>query len=362
MNGSLRANVYVLSIPKRGLCKHYNIHLPEGAVPPKGAQMISILSEDSKNVQLVDRHHWSKAVIWPHGEVILSKSTKRTNMSLSILRNLNKRAIQRGAKGITAYGRRVVCGSATLLENRVGRQNLSFLTLTVPNLTDEKLIECRSKWPAMIHHFLVKLRRALQPKGIKLEYVMVHEIQEKRCRKTGQAYPHSHLVIRGRLSKRHPWGITPTWLSEAWSEVLIENLRLSPNQTSRTGLEQVRYSVSAYLAKYLSKGSSFSMPQDHANLEEPLLPSWYGLSRSLLTRLQEFTKPIIGPQLGQVKSLLSQALYLSDRPFRVISIFDEISGFDWPIAAICRIFDKDLFRTFYDCIYHGKSTIEYKYN
>ena len=68
-------------------------------------------------------------------------------------------AERRGLKGITAYGKRMVKSACAILQQRHGRKNLTFGTLTLPALTPGQLLMVSENWGNLKGRFSEELSR-----------------------------------------------------------------------------------------------------------------------------------------------------------------------------------------------------------
>lgn len=169
-----------------------------------------------------------------------------------------------------------------LLEERYGKEQLSFLTLTLPNLSRGDLALCCANWDVMVNTFFKWLRTKLEMSLLELEYVYCTEIQPGRLRNRGEYAPHLHVVFRGRSRIRSPWAIA--WLDcrNAWAECIRKHTTADFDTRALENIQGIKKSAARYLSKYLSKGKNLvpqGMPDD-APLAE-LHTQWGGMSRNL---------------------------------------------------------------------------------
>ena len=122
-------------------------------------------------------------------------------MGLSVATNYHKRT-RKGLKGITPQGKRMVRSCAAILEDKYGRECITFGTATLPPLLAEEIVMVCNSWSDLTRKFFQELRRLLQRRGLSTDFVYVTEIQEKRFDRWGQVYPHLHWLMQGRLSRR----------------------------------------------------------------------------------------------------------------------------------------------------------------
>lgn len=162
-----------------------------------------------------------------------------------------------GLKGMTSEARRKVRASAFLLQDRYGKERLSFVTLTVPPLGDvqsERLLA--SRWHDALRYLLGRLKRLLRERGLPRTLVGVCEIQVKRYAASGQFPLHVHLVLVGRKKKRGGWEIHYSEFRKAWAEVL-EGIVGHPIETRYLeNVKGVEKDAGNYLGKYMSKSQN----------------------------------------------------------------------------------------------------------
>jgi hypothetical protein len=175
-----------------------------------------------------------------------------------------------------------------LLEERYGKEQLSFLTLTLPNLSREGLSSCCSHWDVMVNTFFKWLRTKLEYSLLELEYVYSTEIQPGRLRNRGEYAPHLHIVFRGRSRRNSPWAVS--WLDcrNAWASIISRYVTESFDARALENIQQIKKSAARYLSKYLSKGKN-SIPESQEN-EAPiqqLHTQWGGMSRHISRTLKK---------------------------------------------------------------------------
>ena len=171
----------------------------------------------------------------------------------SMARN-SHRPRRHGFGGLPPSGRTNVSEALALLEER--RPLLSFWTVTLPTEALRE-IAWRDCWPRFVDRLLQRPRRKLTRALGHALYVGVVELQGKRTRAAGMPCPHLHVVFQGRRHTKGVWlvkkGELDAMIKGALKEVEIE---IQDELTSAGNVQQVRKSVRAYLAKYMTKGST----------------------------------------------------------------------------------------------------------
>lgn len=202
---------------------------------------------------------------------------------------VSRRAIK-GMKGMTSYMRRLIRGSATILESHVGKDSLAFLTVTVPELSHEQLSTCWYHWQDMVDELKQYLAYHAKKKGVEeFLYVYCTEIQPRRQRTTGRAYPHLHLVYTAKPGRKRPWIRTPKQVRRQWIRILCRYVGIAPRDFPCENLQRVRKSVARYLSKYLAKQYS-SLPINNGGGDYFVRGiQWGGVSRILLDWFRKAT-------------------------------------------------------------------------
>lgn len=195
-----------------------------------------------------------------------------------------------------------------LLEEKYGKEQLSFLTLTLPNLSRDGLALCCSHWDVMVNTFMKWLRTRLELKCMELEYAYCTEIQSGRLKNRGEYAPHLHIVFRGKAYRKQSWAVS--WLDcrNAWADIISKFVSESFDTRALENIQRIKKSAARYLSKYISKGKNI-IPQgaeENAPIQE-LHTQWGGMSRNLCRaikrRIIRFTS---GLQLGGIANQIVQ--------------------------------------------------------
>lgn len=173
-----------------------------------------------------------------------------------------------------------------LLQELYGKDQLSFLTLTLPNVSIESINNISLNWGKIVNHFLTWLGQKMKSASVPFEYVYCTEIQEKRRTKYGQTAFHLHMVFVGR-NRRQVWAVTPIQCRKAWVRAIKPYCAEDQFETSALeNLQKVKSSASGYLSKYLSKGTR----ADNASGADPALSGlvihWGGMARLSRQRIK----------------------------------------------------------------------------
>lgn len=239
-------------------------------------------SEDGKTVWVGDL--WDSVIrlcangtlvpIGSSSAQVLQKTLKTRRKSLSMTKRMARRIRNIGM----------------MLQDKYGHYNLSFLTLTLPNLKKSELHEVAMNWGTMVHKFLEWLRHKVKKQNMALEYVYCTEVQPKRLEKRNEYALHLHLVFRGRYAKKASWAITPRQARKEWSRCI--GRVLGHGNFCKSALEKlhvIRTSASGYLSKYMSKGNCGIPPELEELVATPPSINWGGYSRNLSRELDTAT-------------------------------------------------------------------------
>lgn len=205
-------------------------------------------------------------------------------------------------QGMTKNMGRNIRNGVYLLEQLPGGKDcLSFLTLTLPSLSQQGLAKCCEKWDYMVSRFLDWLGTRLKKCNIKFEYVYCTEIQSKRLQQRNEYAPHLHIVFRGRNGKKCAWAVTPKQARKAWKACLASVVDEHFKCDALENLQRIKYSAARYLSKYMSKGGT-RLPAEESNVSsgeseshiKHLHTQWGGMARSLARRIRTCTTRIAG--------------------------------------------------------------------
>jgi len=184
-------------------------------------------------------------------------------------------------KGLTRHGARMLRQGAYMIEQSAGKDQVTFATATLPQLTDEELDQVEADWHNIVHRFVKRIRYQLQKKGLPAEVIHVTEVQSKRAHSSGVEVPHLHLVFQGRKRKQC-WAITPKQITKWWVKALQLKRMTLKMFGSSCQLARVKYSVSRYLSKYVAKSRSKTDEQTSSSISRKLsLKQWWGCTDSL---------------------------------------------------------------------------------
>jgi len=197
--------------------------------------------------------------------------------------------------GLTGRMKCHIRNAGFLLEDTYGNDCLSFLTLTLPSLDNDNLSMLWDNWGKIVDRFLKWLRSKYQSLGLPLEYTYCTEIQGKRNERTGQAYPHLHLLFNGRANRKSPWAITPSMARAAWVRCIRDYYTMPFTDSSLENLQRVRKSAGRYMSKYIAKGGNreVSTSDEGVPAQQPRI-NWGGMCRSLAQKIARATTRLEG--------------------------------------------------------------------
>lgn len=239
--------------------------------------------------------------LWPNGEFTIGYSVagsmERESTHAEIARGMNSHLglslpsishspsdegkAPKGTKGLTGHGKKVLRNAVGRIQGLYGKRRLSFVTLTLPNLTYEQHWYISSNWSQIVRVFFQKLGRHLESAGLPVVYASCTEMQPGRCESEEVPALHLHFVCVGRSRSGGAWAFSPVEFRRMWASVLqlyvgeIEDTRALEN------VQMVKKDASSYMAKYVSKGCSLDTPPRSDETGWSLPTSWYNVNLKL---------------------------------------------------------------------------------
>ncbi len=195
---------------------------------------------------------------------------------------------QRGLKGLTGYGKKMLRSGCYVLERDYGNQDLCFATLTVPSLTRSGRIRLAGSWSELLNQLQKWLSRRLEAASRPTKLCGCVEVQTARLENSGQAYLHLHIVWPSHSNKASErWAVTWAALRAWWGAAIIRFAGEALAHEPRVELAPVRKSCEAYMAKYVSKGSGDCLEAYVADLGAESVPAtWWFMSSDLRTQVK----------------------------------------------------------------------------
>lgn len=199
----------------------------------------------------------------------------------------NARKSRKTCDKMTSRMGRNLRNACYLLEHQYGKDCLSFLTLTLPSVSEHTLGIWCDNWDTIVNKFFKWLSQKIAAKGETMQYVYCTEIQLKRLQNRGEYAPHLHAVFNGRAGKKNAWYVTPAQIKKAWIRILKHYTTDTFTDTAIENIQRIKYSAARYLSKYLSKGTNQNPRTDAERHQNSLHTHWGGMSRSLSKRIRQ---------------------------------------------------------------------------
>lgn len=244
-----------------------------------------------------------------------------------------------GLKGMTSQARRKVRASAFLLQERYGKDRLSFVTLTVPPLHDvQSEHRLASRWHDAVRYLLRRLKQILHERGLPPSLVGVCEIQVKRYAASGQFPLHIHLVLVGRKRSRGAWAIHYSEFRKTWADILQRIVGHPIETRYLENVKEVEKDAGNYLGKYMSKSQN-EIEKVVEDGNEWMLPrQWWFSTKEMKCWLKSRTKK--GAKCGQLLEMMVHEVWNSpglypDLWLRRVSI--RLDDFDYTAGWIGKI-------------------------
>lgn len=187
-------------------------------------------------------------------------------------------AAPRGTKGLTSYGRRLVRNSVEMLERVYGATNLSFVTLTLPDLEYEEYWNVSSNWGQIVRVYYQAIGRCLSRSCLPPWYVGVTELQPERTTREQVPALHIHFVCVGRRRGEKGWRIPPCVFRNQWKKAVQKYCWNEYNWDACERVEGIRHTASGYLSKYMSKGMEGEILLRREGTGWSLPTAWYNIS------------------------------------------------------------------------------------
>lgn len=218
--------------------------------------------------------------------------------SLSVT-GAGKVPLRRGSRGITSHGRRLIDGAAYDLRQATAGKRVSFLTLTLPAISQLESLDIAAGWSQVLRIFGQRLTRTLRLRGLSGEWFGCTEVQPKRLQTTGVPALHLHLCFEGRRPGK-AWAISYSEVRTIWANCLECKFPWISGRfwAAVENMQTVKKSCAAYLSKYLTKGVDDVV--EHCPEFAAVHPtSWYHCSDSLRRRVLRARVRLSGP-LGRM--------------------------------------------------------------
>jgi len=198
-----------------------------------------------------------------------------------------------------------------------GKDALSFLTLTLPSLSQDELVTCCANWDIMVRMFFDWLKVTVRRRGVQYQHVYCTEIQTKRLKSRHEYAPHLHIIYRGRKNARSKWVISPKEARMAWKRCIMRFIHHDFDARALENLQRIKKSAARYLSKYLSKGLCAIPNTSDESPVRQLVTHWGGMSRNVSAAIKQATQKFRGDGsnghianafMGRIHDLLSCGL------------------------------------------------------
>lgn len=188
-----------------------------------------------------------------------------------------KRPETYGRKGITSWGKKMVCNGAHLLQQRYPAKHLTFLTLTVPPLPKEAQLALGRGWGNLVRQLIQWLVRRLRRARLDTSVVLAVECQSERSKSGDVGCLHIHAIYQGRRARK-TWGIPTEDIRAWWLEALSRVSGVPVASGNCVDTKPVKGRASRYLSKYISKGGEGAAYLGAVNGWECVPRQWWGMS------------------------------------------------------------------------------------
>ena len=185
---------------------------------------------------------------------------------------------RRGSGGMTSYGRKLLRNSVWLMQRNHGKRRLAFCTLTLPPMEYGEFWAVSSNWAEIVRVFYQRLGRLLESRGLPKDYAGCTEMQPGRSEREGVPALHLHFVIVTRRRGHKGFSLRPCELREIWASVVGRYVWGDYCWDRCENMQVVKSDASAYLSKYLSKGSPVGEPPRSDETGWSLPTAWYNVA------------------------------------------------------------------------------------
>lgn len=244
------------------------------------------------------------ARIFPNGEFSIWDEKKNAEVTgppeqpdylgLSLLSNSHRVALglaeppkeraRRGSRGISRHGARTVRNAAFLLQQKYGREHLSFLTVTLPTSTESEQYRAGLEWAEICRQFFQSLGRLLAAAGLPATFCSCTEIQMERYEASGGLPLHLHVVFPGRRRFKG-WAIATTQFDALWRNAVVNRCPEFSDKSFKAAckVHKVEKTAEGYLGKYMTKGAATvaAMLEGDPGLVEFMPSTWWNCSLNL---------------------------------------------------------------------------------
>lgn len=194
-----------------------------------------------------------------------------------------------GLNGITRRGARTVRNAAHVMQQECGKLNLTFATMTIPDLPAKQMAALHENWSRVVELYRLSIRRLLRRQGLSGEIVSASEVQEARYETTGIPVLHLHSVFQGR-QPYHGWAMSPSDHDRIVRQTITTVVgEVKESFKSAGKLERVTSNAGGYLGKYMSKGTAVVRKLRADGFTGWMPHQWWNCTRSLSRRVEQQT-------------------------------------------------------------------------
>lgn len=204
-----------------------------------------------------------------------------------------------GLKGITGHGSKMLRSACYLLEERLGKDDVVMVTLTVPTLGHSARKVLAARWGQVTNRLVQWLSRALVKAGRTPAIAGCVEIQTARLEKYRQGYLHLHLVCPKWANRGGRFAVEANALRTWWKSEIERTIGCELATKPRVETAPVYSSVEGYLGKYLSKGTGGELEAFIGDLGPDAVPGqWWFMSAPMREAVKSATRS--GANVGVV--------------------------------------------------------------
>lgn len=246
-----------------------------------------------------------------------------------------------GLKGLTGHGAKMLRSACWLLEQRLGKDDVVMVTLTVPTLDREARRRLAESWGSLTNRLVQKVSRDLIGAGRPAAIAGCVEVQTARLQKYSQGYLHFHFVCPKFSNRGGTFAVQASDLRSWWKSAIERIIRCELTTLPRIETAPVETSVEGYLGKYLSKGGGEELAGFVGDLGEDAVPGqWWFMSAPMREAVKSGTKQ--GGNAGELlDAIVNHLLELGDGGgFKYIRHIDcNISGLPVTVGWVGRLTD-----------------------
>ncbi len=211
--------------------------------------------------------------------------------------------IKYGLKGLTSHGSKMLRSACWLLEQRLGKDDVVMVTLTVPTLDREQRQKLARAWGTLTNRLVQKVSRDLVGAGRTPAIAGCVEVQTGRLKKYRQGYLHFHFVCPKFSNTGGTFAVQADDLRSWWKSAIERIVGCTLTSLPRIETAPVETSVEGYLGKYISKGGGEELVEFIGDLGVDSVPGqWWFMSAPMREAVKSGTKS--GASMGALLDAL----------------------------------------------------------